>query len=224
MRYSLTALAVFMAAIIFALPALAQNDPSGKYQYHGNNDEWVVNIIKRGTGYEVTGQYVLAGQGCQISGSYFTATRRVKAQCTAGQSTVMADGNIVFAQGEYSTSASLTLTVRNRTAQAYRIDTGITGAWRVTQTAGNGARYTGTFMITQTSNQLSGRAEWDNHSNGAISGSVSNGIVRITITYSGGLVGTYRAELARGGTQMSGGTASSNRGGGSVNWTAVKQQ
>ncbi len=223
MRYSLTGLAVLLTAIIFAAPALAQNDPSGKYQYQRNSEDWVVNIIKQGTGYLVSGQYVIDGQGCQISGSYYTATHKVKAQCTAGRSTVMANGIVEFAQGQYSTSALLTLTVRNRTTQAYRIDTGITGLWKVTQFTANGTRYTGTFRITQNGSQLSGRAEWDNHNNGDISGSVSNGSVRITITYPGGLIGTYRAELSSGGTTMVSGTASSNRGGGSVNWTATKQ-
>ncbi len=223
MRYSLTVLAVFMAAIIFAAPALAQNDPSGKYQYHSNNDEWVVNIIKRGTGYEVTGQYVLDSQGCQISGSYYTATRKVKAQCKAGQSTVVADGSIEFAQGDYSTSALLTLKIRNKTTSTYRSDNGITGSWRITQTAANGAKYTGVLKITQKGSLLTGRAEWDNHTNGDINGSVQNGTVYIAIAYSEGLTGSYNADLANGGTRMVNGKARSNKGGGTVDWNATKQ-
>lgn len=97
---------------------------------------------------------------------------------------------------------------------------GLTGSWSVVQTAGNGAKYTGTLSITQNGYVISGRANWSNHSQGSISGTVEGRTIKFTIQYEGGLVGSYQAVLADDGNQMINGSASSNKGGGSVSWYA----
>lgn len=224
MRIITILMAVLFSAAIFAAPAVAQNDPTGRYVFSDQNDSFEVTISRSGPGFAVTGRYTLDGQTCQISGSYFTATKNVKAQCRDGRSTVAVNGDIVFAQGEISTSAYLTLTIHNRSRGTYRSEKGISGSWRVTQNGANGARYTGTFTITQSSNTLSGRANWDNHTNGTITGTSFGGRVKIVVTYPDGLVGTYVADLAAGGTRMTNGSATSNRGGGSVSWSASKTE
>ncbi len=211
-------------AAMFAVSAIAQNDPTGRYAMRDRNDEFVINITRAGSAFAVAGSYTLDGQTCQVSGTYYSATRKIKAQCRDGRSAVPVDGIIEFRQGEMSTSAYLTLTIHNRTKGTYRDVKAITGAWRVTQTAANGARYTGTFRITQNGTKLSGRAEWDNHTNGEISGTVWDSGVQIIITYAEGLVGTYHADLTNGGNTMANGRATSNRGGGSVSWSATKTQ
>lgn len=91
------------------------------------------------------------------------------------------------------------------------------GAWRITQSGG----YLGTLNIHQSGEQLSGTADWDNHSRGSISGRVQGTAVWFTIDYGNGLIGTYEALLGDG--RMYNGTARSNKGGGSVSWSASRQ-
>lgn len=224
MRKMFVFAAILFAATLLAAPASAQSDPTGRYALHDRNDSFVVEIARSGSGYLVTGSYTLDGQACQISGSYFSATRKIKAQCRSGRSSVAVNGSIEFRQGESSTSALLTIEIHNRQRSTYRTEKGITGYWRITQTGANGSRYTGTFVVTQNGTNLAGQASWDNHSTGRISGNIFDGRVRITVTYAEGLIGTYVADLANGGTRMVGGTATSNRGGGSASWTGTRMQ
>jgi plastocyanin len=95
---------------------------------------------------------------------------------------------------------------------------GLTGAWRITQT-GNGSTYTGTLSITQNGGEISGSAEWDNHSHGTISGHVAGDRITFTISYGGGLIGMYEATVESG--RMNYGSARSNKGGGAASWYAA---
>lgn len=114
--------------------------------------------------------------------------------------------------------------IKRLTAEAYReilTARDVTGTWRIVQTTADGGQYTGTLKITQTGSKLSGRAEWDDHREGSISGRKQGPAVRIVITYSGGLVGTYDAEVNGG--RMVKGKAYSNQSSGTVDWNATRQ-
>jgi hypothetical protein len=96
----------------------------------------------------------------------------------------------------------------------------LSGSWRIIQTGANGARNTGVLKIRLSGNTLSGRAEWDNHAPGNISGEVEGRTIKFTIQYGGGLIGSYEAELSSQGNQMQNGEARSNKGGAVVSWQA----
>jgi hypothetical protein len=100
---------------------------------------------------------------------------------------------------------------------------GLSGAWRIVQTADNGAKYTGTLRLHQEGDRLTGRAEWDNHTQGNLSGSVQEGRIRFSIEYGEGLVGTYQADLNSEGNQMVNGQARSNKSEAVVRWQASRQ-
>ena len=99
---------------------------------------------------------------------------------------------------------------------------GVSGSWRITQT-GNGANYGGTLRISESSGKISGSAEWDNHSRGAITGYIEGDKIWFTISYGEGLIGTYEATLNIEGGRMANGTARSNKGGAAVSWYASLQ-
>lgn len=114
--------------------------------------------------------------------------------------------------------------IRRLTAEAYReilTARDVTGTWRIVQTTADGGQSTGTLKITQTGSKLSGRAEWDDHREGTISGRKEGGAVTIVITYAGALVGTYDAEVSGG--RMVKGKAYSNQSSGTVDWNATRQ-
>jgi hypothetical protein len=119
--------------------------------------------------------------------------------------------------------ASLLVLCRYTVEQVSTGDTGgLSGSWRIVQTGDNGARYTGTLIIKQSGNLLSGRAEWENHTQGNISGEVQGRTIKFTVQYAGGLVGRYEAEVSSAGNQMLNGEARSNKGGGVVKWQASR--
>ncbi len=99
---------------------------------------------------------------------------------------------------------------------------GASGSWRITQT-GNGASYGGSLRISESGGKISGSAEWDNHSRGAITGYLEGDKIWFTISYGDGLIGTYEATLDIANGRMSNGSARSNKGGAAVSWYASLQ-
>ena len=97
------------------------------------------------------------------------------------------------------------------------------GAWEVQQKNVQGAVFRGTFNITQSGNQLSGTAEWQNHTNGKISGILRGEQIEMNISYLDGLIGTYKAQLSSDCRQLVNGTSTSNRGSDSAIWTADRK-
>jgi hypothetical protein len=102
--------------------------------------------------------------------------------------------------------------------------TGVSGSWRIVQTDARGAKYIGVLKLNMAGDELSGRADWQNHVGGNITGEVREGTIQFNIHYEGegGLVGTYEAELSSGGDQMVNGKARSNKGGAVVTWQASR--
>ncbi|MGD9587271.1 MAG: hypothetical protein AB7Q37_08645 [Pyrinomonadaceae bacterium] len=98
----------------------------------------------------------------------------------------------------------------------------VKGTWEIVQGGGQ-TRYVGTLILNGSGNSISGRAEWANHQQGTISGSVNGFKIRFSIEYGDGLVGTYTAELSDKITEMRGGTAASNKGGPGVAWQATRK-
>jgi len=94
------------------------------------------------------------------------------------------------------------------------------GNWLVHQTNANGAVYTGSLVLTQHGDRVAGRAEWDNHVVGSVTGRVVNGRLEIAVTYPGALVGYYAADLS--GNQLVNGQCQDNKGSKPCAWTARK--
>lgn len=97
---------------------------------------------------------------------------------------------------------------------------GAKGSWLVHQTNANGAVYTGSLVITQHGDRLSGRAEWDNHVVGTVSGRVVGNRLEIAVRYPGDLIGYYSADIS--GNQLQNGSCQDNKGGKPCTWRARK--
>jgi hypothetical protein len=220
---------LIIALCVFCLPVMAEQ----VWVYEGssgdNGDGLLrIEITERKYGsdlrYLVNGSYRGAQYShCTISGTYFPAGQRLRAKCVNPQGRTIGDitGRLVIEGGEYfELNTSMGDIVVNRIGRGPALPTGgLTGAFKIVQTADDGAKYTGQLEIKQAGSQLSGRAVWDNHMSGTIDGTVQGKTVRFTITYSGGLVGTYNAELFDNAME---GSASSNKGGGTVKWYAKR--
>jgi hypothetical protein len=212
------------ALCVFCLPVMAQR----QWVYEGSNSEgrMSIAITERQYGsrlsYQVSGDYKTASS-CTISGSYFPAGRRLRAVCKGnGRKTEEITGSLSV-MGQFNLNTNVGGIDLERVGTGDQLPTGgLTGAFKIVQTAANGAKYTGQLEIKQVGSRLSGRAVWDNHKSGTIDGTVQDETVRFTITYSGGLVGTYNSALNVYRDSMEGGTASSNKGGDTVKWYATR--
>lgn len=216
----------------FALPAMAQRDKGKQRQwtYTGSDTEGRMTIIitERQIGealrYQVSGDYKSAFP-CTISGTYYPAGKRLKAECLgSGHRPLEITGKL---QAEDSFRVDIDghrFINADRVGEGPPLPTGgLTGSWSIVQTAANGGRYTGMLEIKQTESQLTGRAVWDNHQSGEIKGTVQGKSVKFSIIYAGGLVGTYEAQCDNTNMLLFGGKAYSNKGGGTVQWAASRR-
>ena len=96
----------------------------------------------------------------------------------------------------------------------------LNGKWTIQQINSNGATYSGTWYIFQQGSEISGTAEWQNHTNGSIKGIIKGSRLELTILYADGLKGFYKAIIADGCLQLVNGSATSSRGNDTATWVA----
>lgn len=96
----------------------------------------------------------------------------------------------------------------------------LNGKWTIQQINSNGATYRGTWIVFQKGAEISGTAEWQNHTNGSIKGIIEGNRLELTILYADGLKGFYKASIADGCSQLVNGTSTANRGNDTATWVA----
>ncbi len=173
---------------------------------------------------EVKGTYLRDDKkNCDISGSYFPATGRVKAVCQ-GDSEVF---NVTGFKLSNQDAFQLTIGGYNYVIHP-RAGGVVEGTWHIEQ-RGGGRNYEGKLNLKVEvggSNSFTGTAVWDNHQQGRVEGKYEiaseEDYVTFTIYYSEGLEGYYKAKLSKNGTFMLDGTARANKGGPQVSWEAKR--
>lgn len=101
------------------------------------------------------------------------------------------------------------------------------GTWNIVQTAPKGNKFTGRMTLEQNADDLltvSGTVEWDTHTRGTVYGEIIPcTYIQFWIEYGHGLIGTYSGDLGdKGNTIEINGTARSNAGGPTLNFTASR--
>lgn len=200
---------------VFCLPVVAQ-----EYKFDdGRGNHGTLYIGGGQKNYVVTGSnYANKRLSCQITGTYYPTTGRLKALCKDTERAQEWD----VTGFKLNKKDAFQFSVGESTFVAYRSVEGISGSWRIEQNGG-GKTYIGTLILNQEGIKITGTAEWDNHQKGRVSGQLyENNTVTFTIYYSEGLEGYYKATLGKNGVDMVGGTAKSNKGGATVSWSAKK--
>lgn len=103
------------------------------------------------------------------------------------------------------------------------------GSWKIHQQNTDGQIYTGTFRLETWADRdsfhtLRGQADWDNHSDGDIYGSLSGDTLYLVILYRQSLVGHYRAVVSANRDTLKLGISSSNSSGpgASGTWSGIR--
>jgi hypothetical protein len=203
------------ALFVFCLPSMAQ-----EYKFDdGRGNHGTLNIGGGQKTYVVTGTiYANERLSCQITGSYYPTTGRLKALCKDSERAQKWDVTGL----KLKNKDAFQFSIGTFTYIAYRSVEGISGSWRIEQ-FGGGRTYLGTLILKQEGIKITGTAQWDNHTNGRVSGQLyENNSVSFTIYYSDGLEGYYKATLGKNGVDMVGGTARANKGGATVSWSAKR--
>lgn len=203
------------ALFVFCLPVMAQ-----EYKFDDGIDRRGTLHIGGGQkSYLVIGSYYVNERLlCEITGTYYSTTGRLKALCKD-----KARGQEWDVTGlKLKNKDAFQFSIGFSTFVAHRPEVGISGSWRIEQNGG-GKIYTGTLILKQEGIKLTGTAEWDIHQKGRVSGQLyENNQVSFTIYYADGLEGYYKATLGKNGVDMVGGTAKSNKGGPMVSWSAKR--
>ena len=119
----------------------------------------------------------------------------------------------------YRTAVS-TFTNAEKIRQAGCPPPSVAGQWTISQTNPGGQTYTGMLNLTQSGTYVGGNAAWDTHRAGQIRGNIRPpATLEFTISYDGGLVGSYSGNLNSNGTSMIG-ACSSNKVAGTCKFVA----
>lgn len=200
------------ALCVFCLPVTPQ-----EYKFDDGQHRGILRILGGQKYYGVAGTFYVFDKYCEVTGAYYPTTGRLKGWCKydGGSKTELTAFKL-------NKKDAFQLNLGGTTFVAYRSVEGISGNWRIEQN-GNGRSYKGTLILKQEGIKITGTAQWDNHQQGTISGQLyENNSVTLTIYYSDGLEGYYRATLGKNGVDMFNGTAQSNKGGATVSWSAKK--
>ncbi len=201
-----------------SLPAMAQKNEV--YVYNDDKTKVDLVVLRGGKTSEVTGTYTFNGKSCEIRGSYFPATGRVKARCQNDEGYLDVTGfRITNKDGFQLTIGNYTYALLN-ISLAYSL--GLTGTWQIEQ-RGSGGSYEGKlYLKDETWPTFTGSVVWNNHQQGRVKGETDRGNVTFTIYYSDSLEGYYKGRLSNDYDDMVDGTARANKGGPTVSWTAKR--
>lgn len=206
--------------IIFALFVFCLSVTAQEYKFDdGRGNHGTLYIGGGQKNYVVTGTvYANKRLSCQITGTYYPTTGRLKALCKDKERAQQWD----VTGSKLNKKDAFQFSVGESTYIAYRSVEGISGTWSIEQN-GDGRSYRGTLILKQEGIKITGTAEWNNHQKGRVSGQLyENNGVTLTIYYSEGLEGYYRATLSNNGNLMFDGTAKANKGGTTVSWSAKR--
>ena len=96
----------------------------------------------------------------------------------------------------------------------------LTGKWTIQQKNSSGNTYRGTWVITQSGADISGTAEWENHTQGRIQGTLAGNNLNLTISYPNDLKGFYKGSVTPDCARISRGTTTANKGNDPGTWVA----
>ncbi len=94
------------------------------------------------------------------------------------------------------------------------------GKWTIQQKNASGNTYRGAWVITQRGSEIAGTAEWENHTQGRIEGTLKGNALDLTIFYPNDLKGFYKGSVTQNCAQIVRGTTTANQGNDPGTWTA----
>jgi len=94
----------------------------------------------------------------------------------------------------------------------------LNGKWTIQQKNSSGVTYRGAWVITQRGSEISGTAEWENHLQGRIQGTLKGNGLDLTIFYPNDLKGFYKGSVTQDCARIIRGTTTANQGNDPGTW------